>query len=116
MDAITKTDDPTEGQTLQKIEAYLRGVQADDEVVIRNTHGGILTFEIAKVTGTKPSSGRLYTDLSGGYGGCAWYMKSGKNTYYPGGQSQLFIPTDAIREFMNEHPTGMWTYKTYSPE
>lgn len=110
-----ETDDPAEGQTLEAIEKYLRNAQENDEVAIRNTHGGILSFKIAKVTGTKPSSGRLYTDTSGLTGGTAWYMKHGKNAFHPTGQSRLFVPTEKVRSFIENNPTGVMTYKTYTP-
>lgn len=111
-----ETDDPTEGQTLEAIEKYLRDVQENDDVAIRNTHGGILSFKIAKVTGTKPSSGRLYTDSAGLSGGTAWYMKHGKNAFHPTGQARLFIPTDEVRAFIGANPIGVMTYKTHTPE
>ena len=113
---MRETDDPAEGQTLEEIEKYLRNVQENDEVAIRDTHGGILSFKIAKVTGTKPSSGRLYTDAVGMTGGRAWYMRHGKNTFHPTGQSRLFMVTDAVKAFIDANPNGVMTYKTYTPD
>ena len=110
-----EVDDPSRGQTLAQIEAYLRGVEEGDEVAIRNTHSGILEYRIATVTGTKPRAGRLYTDQAGGYGGTAWYMKSGKNCFYPGGQSRLFVPTNNVRAFAANRPLVL-TYNTHTPE
>ncbi len=116
MSLIPNVDDPTQGQTLKMIESYLRAVEEGSKVAIRDTHGGILMFQIAVVTGMKPRSGRLYTDKSGGTGGAAWYMKTGKNCYHPTGQSRLFIPTIEVRNFLQNHPAGILKYDNHAPE
>lgn len=116
MSPLPKLDDPTHGQTLKVIESYLRAVVEGSEVAIRNTHGGILMFQIAIAIGTKPQSGRLYTDTAGGMGGSAWYMKTGKNCFYPTGQSRLFVPTMQVQTFLRDHPSGILSYVTHTPE
>lgn len=110
------SDDPTGDQMLAIIEKYLRATEVDDEVAIRNTHGGILTFQLATVIGLNPEKGRLYTDRPGESGGTSWYIRTGKNTFHPTGQSRLFIPTDAVRAFLQNHPLGLLTYTTHNPE
>ena len=102
--------DPSAEQVTLEIEQFLRATQEGDDVAIRNTHGGILLFQIAKVTNTNPSLGRLYTNKAGFSGGSAWFMKSGKNCYYPGGQSTLIMPTQDVRRFIEDHPQGRSLY------
>lgn len=103
-----KIEDPATGQGLAEIEEYLRSVNPGDEVAIRNSQGGFLQYRITVVTSARPGKGRLYTQHAAAYGGVAWYMKSGRNCYSPNGQSQLFIPTDAIRDYIAAHkiPVG----------
>ena len=102
--------DPSAVQEAMEIEQFLRATKEDDEVVIRNTHGGILMFLIAKVIGKKLSSGRLYADKTGLYAGPGWFMKSGKNCRYPTGQANLVIPTPEVLRFIEEHPQGHSLY------
>lgn len=108
--------DPSYGQSLNEIESFLRKATEATTVAIRNTQGGILVFHLAEVTGSNPRSGRLYTDKAGGWGGSAWYMKSGKNCRHPSGQSRLFIPTPEVRSFLEKNPTGVLCYNTHTPE
>lgn len=98
--------DPSSEQGALEIEQYLRATQEGDDIAIRNTHGSFLLFHIAKVTGKKPSLGRLYTDTTGLYAGPSWFMKSGKNCRYPTGQANLVMPTQDVRRFIEEHPQG----------
>ncbi|WP_170416198.1 hypothetical protein [Ruegeria atlantica] len=101
----TRKVDPSSTQTKYEIEQYLRSVNEGDEVVIRSTQGGLLDLKVTKVTGTKPSAGRLYTEHSGGWGGTAWYAKSGKNCYAPKAQSNLVIPTREVLEYASSVKT-----------
>ena len=102
--------DPSAMQEAMEIEQFLRATKEDDEVAIRNTHGGVLMFHITKVTGKKPSSGRLYTDKTGLYAGPGWFMRSGKNCRHPTGQTNLVIPTPEVLQFIEEHPQGHSLY------
>lgn len=95
----TRKVDPSSKQTKCEIEQYLRSVNEGDQVVIRSTQGGLLELRITQVTGFNPSKGRLYTEHSGGWGGTAWYAKSGKNCLSPKGQSTLVIPTKEVLEY-----------------
>jgi len=67
----------------------------------------LLHYRITVVTSASPGKGRLYTQHAAAYGGGAWYMKSGRNCYSPNGQSQLFIPSDAIRDYIAAHKIPM---------
>ena len=106
----SETKDPSSEQLASAIEKYLRAAKEGDNVAIRNTHGGTLLFQIAKVTDTNPRLGRLYTNEAGFSGGSAWFMKSGKNCFYPGGQSTLVMPTQDVCRFVEDHPRGCSLY------
>ncbi len=104
--------DPSATQPPTQIEAYLCGVAVGDEVAIRSTCHRVLSFVIAKVLGTKLSADRLYTDRAPGWSGAAWDIKSGKSCSAPAGPATLVVPTEAVREFIRQHPQGVvaaWT-------
>lgn len=115
MSILDKITDPATGQSLADIEAFLRSGEPGADVAIRNTHVGILEFVIVQIESVNPKSGRLYTNKPGKLGGAAWYMTSGKSCMHPKGQSRLFIPTDAIRDYVATHPAGTLSYAVYTP-
>ena len=62
--------DPTSGQSEPSIGRYLGRWKIGDEVAIRETQGGALSFVLTTITVIKLETGRVYTDDSG-YGGGA---------------------------------------------
>ena len=60
--------DPTSGQSEPSIGRYLGRWKIGDEVAIRETQGGALSFVLTTITVIKLETGRVYTDDSG-YGG-----------------------------------------------
>jgi hypothetical protein len=102
---VTNTEglvaDPTEDQTEISIGEFLRTITVGDEVAIRETHGGLLRFILAKVDNIKKDKGRLYTDKDG-YAGHAWHIRTGRSCRYPTGQSHLVEPRSPVRKFIEE--------------
>jgi hypothetical protein len=62
--------------------------------VIRQTYANHLFFIVSKVTG-KNGKGRIYLadEPASGYGGRAFWIKSGKNCYSSEGQARLVAPS-----------------------
>jgi hypothetical protein len=105
-------DRPTDGQTEKSIGEFLNASKEDDEVAIHETYHGVLRFTLTKIENIAPKKGRLYT-VDEGYGGSGWYIRTGRSTRYPTGQSHLVEPTAAIREFIAKHSDGVaFMYKT----
>jgi hypothetical protein len=104
-----QVSDPTEDQTEKSIGAFLRTLAAGDEVAIRETQGERLRFTLTKVRDF--ARGRLYTEKSG-HPGDAWYMRTGRSTWHPKGQSHLVEPTPGVREFIRQHGvSGAFPYR-----
>jgi hypothetical protein len=104
--------DPAEGQTEKSIGEFLKASKEGDEVAIHETHQGVLRFTLTTIENIAPKKGRLYT-VDEGYGGSGWYIRTGRSTRYPTGQSHLIEPTAAIREFVENYPDGLaFMYRT----
>lgn len=116
MSFLENATDPAAGQSLTEIEEYLRSCGEGDKVAIRNTQGGILHYTITEVSGTNPRAGRVYTKASATIGGTSWYMKTGKNTFHPKGQSRLFLVSEAIEAYARKYPNGVLSYAYHTPE
>lgn len=94
---------PDEGQTPEQVEAWLRAhVRVGAVVAVRETQYHLLKYTLTEVdyTGTK---GRFSTKQFGSF-----YF-SGKNCFYPKGQTRLVIPTPEVLEFIQQHPQGVST-------
>ena len=85
---------PCHGQTEDSIKSWLKAnIAIGASVVIRNTHGGLLSYRLATVT--RIGKGRFELDKAGESGGCTFYY-SGKNCFHPKGQTRLVEPTAAV--------------------
>ena len=94
MPALSLTKPPCFGQTQESIEAWLRAnAQPGCQVVIRNTQGGVLSYERATVEAV--AKGRIRLDKAGGTGGVSFYF-TGKNCFHPKGQTRLVEPTPEV--------------------
>jgi hypothetical protein len=93
-----RPNDPSSSQTEQEIANYYRNVKQGDVAVIRETYARRLWFIITRISGTNPKLGRVYLDVAprSGYGGTAFYAKSGKNCVAPKGQASLVVPTPEV--------------------
>jgi hypothetical protein len=78
-------------------------VTVGDDVAIRESHRGLLRFIITKVMNIK--RGRLYTEKAG-YAGDSWWVRTGRNCWYPKGQSHLVEPTSGVHDFIRDHENG----------
>jgi|SRR5215203_2762021 len=98
--------DPSGSQTEHEIASYYRNAKAGDAAVIRQTYARRLWFIVSKISGTNPKRGRVYLeDAPGsGYGGKAFYMKSGKNCFAPNGQASLVVPTPEVLAHAGQYP------------
>lgn len=98
--------DPSGSQTEHEIASYYRNVKEGDIAVIRETYARRLWFIVSKVTGTNPKLGRVYLEDEprSGYGGTAFYMKSGKNYKAPKGQASLVVPTPEVLAHAEQYP------------
>jgi len=99
-------EDPISGQTETSIALYISSCVAGSDIAICDSQGMGVRYLICKVEGVNPSIGRIYTDISGGQGGKAWYRKTGKNCFHPKGRSRLVEPTEAVRRFTRLYPIG----------
>jgi hypothetical protein len=100
--------DPSEAQTQSEIERYYRAVEPGDPAAIRETQGNILQFIMTTVDGISADGRRVFLKTPASWGGVAFFMKSGKNSKSPTGQSRLVIPTPEVRSFAEAHPHGRW--------
>lgn len=100
---------PCAGQTPDEIAAYYRNVEAGDVAVVRQTQGHLLVYNVRKIEGLNPASGRIYIEQDG-----AFYMKSGKNCFHPKGQTTLVVPTKEVTDWAAEHPRGEFNYSIYA--
>ncbi|GAB9179499.1 hypothetical protein [Bradyrhizobium diazoefficiens] len=98
--------DPSATQTQEQIAEHYRNAKEGDVAVIRETYATRLWFIVTKITGTNPKAGRVYLEHapSSGYGGRAFYMKSGRNCFAPKGQSSLVMPTQDVLEHAEKFP------------
>jgi hypothetical protein len=87
---------PCNDQTAEQLEAYYRKVQPGDVAVIRCTQGSLLRYLVDRVTETNPKKGRVYVEKGDAWAGQGFYMKSGKSTDAPTGQSNLIVPTKEV--------------------
>lgn len=101
---------PCAYQTEGDIEAYYRNIEEGAVAVVRQTQHYSLRYFVTRVSGTKPSLGRVYVDQHG-----AFYMKHGKNCFHPKGQTTLVVPTEAVLQWAAEHPRGELDYTVYPP-
>jgi hypothetical protein len=100
--------DPSSSQIESEIASYYRNVTEGDVAIIRETYARRLWFIVSKITGTNPKLGRVYLEDApkSGYGGTAFYMKSGKNSFAPKGQASLVVPTPEVLEHARQYPEG----------
>ncbi|SDK38535.1 hypothetical protein [Bradyrhizobium ottawaense] len=101
---MTRPKAPCNDQTAEQLEAYYRKVKPGDVAVIRCTQGNVLRYLLDKVTDTTPKSGRVYVEKGDAWAGQGFYMKSGKSTDAPTGQSNLVVPTDEVMAWIKDHP------------
>ncbi|MET2825736.1 hypothetical protein [Mesorhizobium shangrilense] len=99
---------PCAHQTEKEIEKYYRSTPEGSVAVVRRTHGGILTYEVATFGLRRTSSGRINVGNSGDF-----YMKSGKNCWEPTGQTGLVVPTNEVMAWAKDHPSGEMGYTIY---
>jgi hypothetical protein len=99
---------PCVDQTPAEIEAYYGKAQPGDRAAVRQTHGGILRYDITDIQGANPKLGRVYVR---GFG--AFWMKHGKNCRHPTGQTTLVMPTDAVVAWALDHPQGAFGFVTF---
>jgi hypothetical protein len=109
-----KRIDPTNTQTAAEVEKYYRNVSPGDVAVIRCTHGGFLEFLVDVVTATKPRIGRVYLKQGEAWGGTAYYAKSGKSCWAPGGQANLVVPTPEVLAWAAERKMPIRTFDAES--
>lgn len=103
------TEDPCLEQSEKTIAPFLKRCIVGDEVAIRCTAQGILQIRILPIARIRPEFGRLYIDGTiGSYGG-SWYIKTGRSTFAPYGQTRLAEPTEKVRQFLREYPKGLKT-------
>ncbi|WP_454642882.1 hypothetical protein [Bradyrhizobium liaoningense] len=97
--------DPSANQTEEQIREYYTGANEGDVAVIRQTYANRLFFIVSKVTG-KNGKGRVYLadEPASGYGGCAFWIKSGKNCFSPKGQARLVVPTPEVLAHAERYP------------
>lgn len=90
----SRPGDPSAGQAQEQIASYYRNAKVGDVAVIRETYARHLWFVVTTVDGANPKIGRVYLKDApkSGYGGVAFYMKSGKNCYSPRGRPQWSCP------------------------
>jgi hypothetical protein len=101
---MTKIAAPDNDQTAEQLEAYYRNVKPGDVAVIRCTQGSVLRYLLDKVTETNPKKGRVYVEKGDAWAGQGFYMKSGKSTEAPTGQSNLVVPTEEVMAWIKDHP------------
>ena len=99
---------PCVDQTPAEIEAYYRKVQIGDRAAVRQTHGGMLSYDITEIEGVNSKLGRIYVRSYG-----AFYMKHGKNCRQPTGQTTLVVPTDAVVTWALHNPRGAFGFMTF---
>jgi hypothetical protein len=97
--------DPSVDQTEEQIRKYYTSANEGDVAVIRQTYANHLFFIVSKVTG-KNGKGRVYLadEPASGYGGCAFWIKSGKNCFSPKGQARLVVPTPEVLTHAEQYP------------
>ncbi|MFC4235980.1 hypothetical protein ACFOY8_12110 [Thalassospira xianhensis] len=102
---LEQTPAPCSLQTPAYREEHLRALLPGDQVVIRTTQGGMLGYTLANVEWVNTKNGRFGVDKTGllASGGNSFYMKSGKNTFAPTGQTRAFALTDELRKFISEY-------------
>jgi hypothetical protein len=101
-----RPSDPSGSQTEEQIATYYRNAKAGDVAVIRETYARRLWFIVTAIEDVNPKRGRIYLkDAPGsGYGGTAFYAKSGKNCYAPKGQASLVAPTAEVLAHAEQFP------------
>ena len=104
---VIPVKDPSAGQTADQIETYYRVVKPGDSAAVRQTQHRHLEFLITTISDMNPKRGRVYLTREATWGGSAFYMKSGKSCFYPGGQSSLVVPTKEVLEWANDYPCGV---------
>jgi hypothetical protein len=82
--------------------------QIGDRAVVRQTHSGMLRYDITAIEDVNPKRGRVYVRPHG-----AFYMKHGKNCRHPTGQTTLVVPTDAVLAWALDHPQGAFGFVTF---
>jgi hypothetical protein len=99
---------PSGSQTEEQIANYYRNAKEGNVAVIRETYARHLWFKVTSVDGLNPKRGRIYLKdaPSSGYGGTAFYIKSGKNCFSPKGQSSLVVPTPEVLAHAEKFPHG----------
>lgn len=100
---MTRPSAPDNDQTADQLAAYYRNVKSGDVAVMRCTQGHILEYKIDKISDTKPRLGRVYLEQGEGFGGRAYYAKTGKSCYQPTGQTNLVVPTEEVLAWINDH-------------
>lgn len=101
---------PCAHQTESEISEYYRNEPEGAVAVVRRTHGGILSYEVATFTLRRVRSGRINVGNSGDF-----FMKSGKNCWEPTGQTRLVVPTPEVLAWAKQYPQGEMGY-TIHPE
>lgn len=97
--------DPCTGQTEKSIGAYLRTLQIEDEVWMRTTYAGFLSFEVGRVESfCGRGDSMMRANLIAWHGNGIWYKKSGRNNKAPHGKAQLVEPTPAVRAYHEKYP------------
>lgn len=92
---------PCIDQTKKDIEKYYRSTPIGAIAVVRQTQGRVLKYTIKNINRRDTKFGRICIANFGDF-----FMKSGNNCYYPGGQTNLVVPTDEVKAWAAEHPRG----------
>lgn len=92
-----RSNRPCADQSERDIEAYYRAAQVGTEVVIRETHSGILRYYLSSVD--RLHRGRVYPK-----GHESFFAKSGAMCRQPHGQCKLVIPTAAVKAYAEGNP------------
>lgn len=104
-----RSEYPCADQSANDIESYYRSVKPGSEVAIRETHGGILRYYLSTVD--KLNRGRIYP-----LGHQSFFAKSGSMCRAPHGQSNLVIPSDAVKAYAEVNPSDpSRSYSRYVP-
>jgi hypothetical protein len=96
-------------QSREEIGEYYLNARVGDIAIIRDTYWGGLCYTTTVIKDIKPP--RLYVEDPPGYGGPAFYIKSGQNCRAPHGKASLVAPTPYILHWQKKYPDGRKNYE-----
>lgn len=85
-------------------EAFFRGLQVGDEVLITDTSYNDISLYLVKVTRLNPNAGRFYVDEQDILtdNDLSFYYTTGKNCKHPKGQCVVYRVTDEVKEYLKK--------------